>query len=336
MFSFSQSRTEGQGQIQMDTETGKFSHRSVLLYECIDALNIRPDGVYIDGTAGGGGHSYEIAKRLGDGGRLIAIDRDAAAIAAAGERLSEFGDRVTLVRNNFSNITDVCREFGITKIDGLLLDLGVSSYQLDTAERGFSHNNDAPLDMRMDRRAELDAYTVVNCYTEDRLRRIIYDYGEDRFAPRIADAIVRRREQKPIETTGELVDIIKSAIPASAREGGHHPAKRTFQAIRIEVNGELDAIRPAIEAATSLMNEGGRIAVITFHSLEDRIVKQTYVKLSEGCTCPPRIPVCVCGNKPKVKIISKKPILPSEEEISVNPRSRSAKLRVAEKLRKNP
>ena len=315
----------------MESKEVKFSHRSVLLDECIDALMIDPDGIYIDGTAGGGGHSYEIAKRL-KGGRLIAIDRDEAAIAAAGKRLAEFGDRVTIVRNNFSNIADVCRELDIPRINGVLLDLGVSSYQLDTAERGFSHNNDAPLDMRMDRRSELDAYTVVNLYPEDKLRRIIYDYGEDRFAPRIASAIVRRREIKPIETTGELVDVIKSAIPAAAREGGHHPAKRTFQAIRIEVNGELDAIRPAIESATELLAPGGRIAIITFHSLEDRIVKQTYVSLSEGCTCPPRIPVCVCGNKPKVKVISKKPILPSDIEIEENPRSRSAKLRVAEKL----
>lgn len=315
----------------METQELKFSHRSVLLDECIDALNIDPNGIYIDGTAGGGGHSYEIAKRL-TGGRLIAIDRDEAAIVAAGKRLSEFGDRVTIVRNNFSNIADVCRELDIPKINGVLLDLGVSSYQLDTAERGFSHNNDAPLDMRMDRRGELDAYTVVNLYPEDKIRRIIYDYGEDRFAPKIASAIVRRREIKPIETTGELVDVIKSAIPAAAREGGHHPAKRTFQAIRIEVNGELDAIRPAIESATGLLAPGGRIAIITFHSLEDRIVKQTYVGLSEGCTCPPRIPICVCGNKPKVKIISKKPILPTDREIEENPRSRSAKLRVAEKL----
>lgn len=315
----------------MDNKDIGFSHRSVLLDECIEALNIDPDGIYIDGTAGGGGHSYEIAKRL-KGGRLIAIDRDEAAISAASRRLSKFGDRVTVVRNNFSNIADVCRELDITSINGVLLDLGVSSYQLDTAERGFSHNNDAPLDMRMDRRAELDAYTVVNLYTEDKLRRIIYDYGEDRFAPRIASAIVRRREIKPIETTGELVDVIKSAIPAAAREGGHHPAKRTFQAIRIEVNGELDAIRPAIESATNLLAPNGRIAIITFHSLEDRIVKQTYASLAEGCKCPPRIPVCVCGNKPRVKVISKKPILPSETEIEENPRSRSAKLRVAEKL----
>lgn len=315
----------------METQGIKFSHRSVLLDECIENLNIDPNGIYIDGTAGGGGHSYEIAKRL-TGGRLIAIDQDEAAIEAAGKRLSEFGDRVTIVRNNFSNIADVCRELDIKKINGVLLDLGVSSYQLDTAERGFSHNADAPLDMRMDRRNQLDAYTVVNLYPEDKIRKIIYDYGEDRFAPKIAAAIVRRREIKPIETTGELVDVIKSAIPAAAREGGHHPAKRTFQAIRIEVNGELSVIQPAIESASELLAPGGRIAIITFHSLEDRIVKQSYVKLAEGCTCPPRIPVCVCGNKPKVKIISKKPILPTDTEIEQNPRSRSAKLRVAEKL----
>ena len=315
----------------METQGLKFSHRSVLLDECIENLNIDPNGIYIDGTAGGGGHSYEIAKRL-TGGRLIAIDQDEAAIAAAGKRLAEFGDRVTIVRNNFSNIADVCCELDIKKINGVLLDLGVSSYQLDTAERGFSHNADAPLDMRMDRRNQLDAYTVVNLYPEDKIRKIIYDYGEDRFAPKIAAAIVRRREIKPIETTGELVDVIKSAIPAAAREGGHHPAKRTFQAIRIEVNGELSVIQPAIESASELLAPGGRIAIITFHSLEDRIVKQSYVKLAEGCTCPPRIPVCVCGNKPKVKIISRKPILPTDTEIEENPRSRSAKLRVAEKL----
>ena len=316
----------------METRELKFCHRSVLLDECIESLAIKPDGIYVDGTAGGGGHSYEIAKRLNKGGRLIAIDQDEAAIAAAGKRLSEFSDRVTIVRNNFCNIADVCRELDIPKIDGVLMDLGVSSYQLDTAERGFSHNADAPLDMRMDRRSELDAYTVVNLYPEEKIRKIIYDYGEDRFAPKIAAAIARRREIKPIETTGELVDVIKSAIPAAAREGGHHPAKRTFQAIRIEVNGELSVIQPAIEAASELLSEGGRIAIITFHSLEDRIVKQTYASLAQGCTCPPRIPVCVCGNKPKMKVISKKPILPTDLEIEENPRSRSAKLRVAEKL----
>jgi len=314
------------------SEKINFSHRSVLLDECIESLQIKPDGIYVDGTAGGGGHSLEIVKRLTDGGRLIAIDRDDAAIKAASERLADYLDRVTFVRNNFSSAAEVCRELGIEKIDGILLDLGVSSYQLDTAERGFTHNTDAPLDMRMDRRGELDAYTVVNTYTYEELRRVIWEYGEDRFAPKIASAIVRRREQKPIESTGELVDIIKSAIPPAAREGGHHPAKRTFQAIRIEVNGELDAIEPAIRGAKDIMNEGGRIVIITFHSLEDRIVKQTYADMASGCTCPRSFPVCVCGKKPEVRVITKKPILPSEREVEENPRSRSAKLRVAEKL----
>lgn len=309
-----------------------FSHRSVLLDECIENLNIKPDGIYVDGTAGGGGHSLEIVKRLTAGGRLIAIDRDDAAIAAASARLADYSDRVTFVRNNFSSAAEVCRELGIEKIDGILLDLGVSSYQLDTAERGFTHNADAPLDMRMDRRGELDAYTVVNTYTYEELRRVIWEYGEDRFAPKIASAIVRRREKAPINTTGELVDVIKSAIPPAAREGGHHPAKRTFQAIRIEVNGELDAIEPAIRKANDIMNEGGRIVIITFHSLEDRIVKQTYADLASGCTCPRTLPVCVCGKRPEVKVITRKPILPSERELEENPRSRSAKLRVAEKI----
>ena len=309
-----------------------FSHRSVLLDECIEGLNIKPDGIYVDGTAGGGGHSYHIAERLTDGGRLIAIDRDDAAIAAAGERLKPFSDRVTIVRNNFSSIADVCAMLGIDKIDGVLLDLGVSSYQLDTAERGFTHNADAPLDMRMDRRGELDAFTVVNTYSYEALKRIIYDYGEDRFAPKIAAAIVNRRERELIKTTGELVDIIKSAIPAAAREGGHHPAKRTFQAIRIEVNGELDAIEPTIRSASELLAPGGRIAIITFHSLEDRIVKQTYADLAKGCDCPKSLPICVCGKKPVVNVLTRKPILPSEEEVESNPRSRSAKLRVAEKI----
>ncbi len=309
-----------------------FSHRSVLLDECIESLDIKPDGIYVDGTAGGGGHSLEIVKRLTRGGRLVAIDRDDAAIAAATERLSEYLDRVTFVRNNFSSAADVCRELGIEKIDGILLDLGVSSYQLDTAERGFSHNNDAPLDMRMDRRGELDAYTVVNTYSFEELKRVIWEYGEERFAPKIASAIVKRREIKPIESTGELVDVVKSAIPASAREGGHHPAKRTFQAIRIEVNGELDAIAPAIKNAKDIMAVGGRIVIITFHSLEDRIVKQTYADMASGCTCPKNLPICVCGKRPEVKVLTKKPILPSEAELEENPRSRSAKLRVCEKL----
>lgn len=308
-----------------------FSHRSVLLDECIEALDIKPDGIYVDGTAGGGGHSLEIVKRL-NGGRLIAIDRDDAAIAAAGERLRDYADKVTFVRNNFSSVADVCQMLGIDKIDGILLDLGVSSYQLDTVERGFTHNADAPLDMRMDRRAELDAYTVVNTYSADELKRVIWNWGEERFAPKIAAAIARRREQKPIETTGELVDIIKSAIPAAAREGGHHPAKRTFQAIRIEVNGELDAIEPTIRSATDLLAPGGRIAIITFHSLEDRIVKQTYADLASGCNCPRSLPVCVCGRKPQVSVLTRKPIIPSERELEENSRSRSAKLRVAQKI----
>ncbi len=312
--------------------TTEFKHRSVLLDECIDALNIKPDGIYVDGTAGGGGHSLEIAKRLTDGGRLIAIDRDDAAIAAATARLADYADRVTFVRNNFSAVADVCDMLGIEKIDGILLDLGVSSYQLDTAERGFTHNTDAPLDMRMDRRGELDAYTVVNGYTYEQLKKVIWEYGEERFAPKIASAIVRRREKEPIKSTGELVDVIKSAIPAAAREGGHHPAKRTFQAIRIEVNGELDAIEPTVRAAADRLKEGGRIAIITFHSLEDRIVKQTYADLASGCNCPKSLPICVCGRKPTVNVLTRKPILPSEREVEENPRSRSAKLRVAEKI----
>lgn len=314
------------------SEIINFSHRSVLLDECIDALNIKPDGVYVDGTAGGGGHSLEIVKRLGTGGRLIAIDRDDAAIAAASKRLENYRDRVTFVRSNFSSIGDVCDELEIDKIDGVLLDLGVSSYQLDTADRGFTYNVDAPLDMRMDRRGDIDARTVVNTYSFDELKRVIWEYGEERFASRIASAIVKRREVDPIETTGDLVDIIKSAMPASAREGGHHPAKRTFQAIRIEVNGELDAIEPTVRCAAGLLKSGGRMAIITFHSLEDRIVKQTFADLASGCNCPKSLPICVCGKKPVVSIVNKKPILPSDTELEVNPRSRSSKLRVAEKI----
>ena len=309
----------------------EFSHYSVLLGECIDGLDIKPDGIYVDGTAGGGGHSFEIAKRLTTG-RLIAIDQDKDAIAAAGKRLSEFSDRVTLVRNNFSNLAQVCAELGIEKIDGFLIDAGVSSFQLDCAERGFSYSADAPLDMRMDTRNSLTAREVVNEYTEQQLKKILFDYGEERFSPAIASAIVRERVKAPIETTAELSAIIKSAIPPFAREGGHHPAKRSFQAIRIEVNRELDVIEPAIRAAEKLMRVGGRIAVITFHSLEDRIVKQTFADLASGCTCPRSFPVCVCGKKPSVKLVNKKPILPSKAELDENPRSRSAKLRVAEKI----
>ena len=308
-----------------------FSHRSVLLDECIEALNIKEDGIYIDGTAGGGGHSYEIAKRLTTG-LLIAVDQDADAIEAAGKRLAPFGDRVRIVRDNFSNLASVCASLGISKIDGLLLDLGVSSYQLDTAERGFSYMADAPLDMRMDKRAALDAYRVVNEYSEAELKRIFWEYGEERFSGRIAAKIVNERTNKPISTTGELVQLIKSAIPAGMREGGSHPAKRTFQAIRIEVNKELNVIAPAIDSAVNLLDEGGRIAIITFHSLEDRIVKEKFAEAARGCTCPRDFPVCVCGKKPRLRLVNRKPILPSAEELAENHRSHSAKLRVAEKL----
>ena len=311
--------------------SSNFSHRSVLLQESIDALAIRKDGTYVDGTAGGGGHSFEIALRLEEG-TLIAIDQDENAIAAATKRLSPFSERVKVVRNNFSNLDDVLESCGVEEIDGLLLDLGVSSHQLDEAERGFAYQNDAPLDMRMDRRQSKTARDVVNTYSEEDLKYILYTYGEERFSARIAAKIVSARQKKPIETTGELADLIKSAIPAAARDGGHHPAKRSFQAIRIEVNAELDVILPAIESAVKHMRSGGRIAIITFHSLEDRLVKQAFVRLASGCTCPKDLPVCVCGKKPLVKIISKKPILPSKEELEENPRSRSAKLRVAEKI----
>lgn len=309
----------------------EFSHRSVLLDECIEALNIKPDGIYVDGTAGGGGHSFEIASRLSIG-KLIAIDQDEDAIKAAGAKLSPLGERAQVVKSNYSEISDVCERLEIQGIDGLLLDLGVSSYQLDTPERGFSYNADAPLDMRMDKSSPFSAYNVINEYSEQELKRIMYEYGEEKFAPRIAASIVKRRQNAPIETTGELVEIIKSSMPAVAKEGGHHPAKRTFQAIRIEVNGELNIIAPTIRNAVSLMNSGGRIAIITFHSLEDRIVKQTFAELASGCTCPKNFPVCVCGNHPKIKLVSKKPILPSAAELEENPRSRSAKLRVAEKI----
>lgn len=314
----------------MDMDNINFSHKPVMFDECMTALNIKPDGIYVDGTAGGGGHSSGIASRLTTG-RLISIDQDADAIAAAGARLAEFGDRVTLVRDNFRNIASVCACLGINKIDGILLDLGVSSYQLDTADRGFSYNADAPLDMRMDRRSEKSAYHVVNEYSFNDLKRIIYDYGEERFAPKIASAIVNARQSKKIETTGELTNIIKLAIPPAARDGGHHPAKRTFQAIRIEVNSELDVIEPAIRDAVKLLNVGGRAAIITFHSLEDRIVKGSFKKNENPCTCPSHFPVCVCGNESKGKVITRKPILPGEEELEENSRSKSAKLRIFER-----
>ena len=309
----------------------QFSHRSVLLDECIEGLAIKENGIYVDGTAGGGGHSFAIASRLTTG-RLIAIDQDEAAIAAAGARLAPLGERATVVRNNFCEISEVCHELGIEGIDGLLLDLGVSSYQLDTPERGFSYSADAPLDMRMDARREISAWHVVNEYSEAKIKKILYEYGEERFAPAIAAAIVRERAKDPIETTAQLSDLIKYAMPPAAREGGHHPAKRSFQAIRIEVNSELDVIEPAIRGAVKLLKPGGRIAIITFHSLEDRIVKQTFAELARGCDCPKEFPVCVCGKKPILRAVNKKPILPSKEELEENPRSRSAKLRVAERI----
>ena len=309
-----------------------FMHVSVLLNECIEALNIRDGYTYIDATAGGGGHSLEIAKRLGEGARLFAFDRDKNAIRAASERLKDYSDKVTFINDNFSSIDKVIKEYNITNLGGVLADLGCSSHQFDTPERGFSYMHDAPLDMRMDTDAPLSAYEVVNEYSEDKLKRIIFEYGEERFAPRIASKICAAREIAPIRTTHELTDIIKSAIPAAARIDGPHPAKRTFQAIRIEVNSELDAIEPLISTAARAMMPSGRIAIISFHSLEDRIVKQSYKALMGGCTCPRDFPICVCGNKALLKDLTKKPILPTEEELTVNPRSRSAKLRVAEKL----
>jgi len=310
----------------------QFSHTSVLLYECIEALNIRDGYTYIDATAGGGGHSLEIAKRMGPNSRLICFDRDKDAIRAATKRLEGYLDRVTFINDNFSSLGEVVRELNIQNLGGVLADLGCSSYQFDTAERGFSYMQDARLDMRMDKDATLSAYNVVNEYPEDELKRIFFEYGEEKFSQRIASAIVKRRAISPIETTHELSDIIKSAIPAVKRIDGPHPAKRTFQAIRIEVNGELDAIRPLIDAAANSLVSGGRLAIISFHSLEDRLVKLAYRDLANGCTCPRDFPVCVCGNKAKLKEISKKPILPSNEELDNNPRSRSAKLRIAEKI----
>ena len=308
-----------------------FSHYSVMLGECIEALDIKPDGIYCDCTAGGGGHSFEIARRLSSTGRLIAIDRDSDAIAAATKRLSPYLDRVTFVKSNFSEIGGVLDSLGIEKIDGALIDLGVSSYQLDTVERGFSYMSDAPLDMRMDREQSFSAYNVVNEYPEEELKRVLYTWGEEKFAPKIAREIVKRREIAPLTSTFELVDAIKAAIPAKAREGGHHPAKRSFQAIRIEVNRELDVIEPTLRTIIDRLTIGGRIAVLTFQSLEDRIVKQTLKSLTGVCTCPPDFPVCVCGCKKTISVIANG-LAPSEKELDENPRSRSARLRAAEKL----
>jgi 16S rRNA (cytosine1402-N4)-methyltransferase len=308
-----------------------FQHKSVLLQETIDNLNIRPDGIYVDGTLGGGGHSYEIARRLSENGRLIGIDQDEDAIAAATARLSEFSDRVTIVRSNYCNMDKVLKELGIAKVDGILLDLGVSSYQLDTAERGFTYKTDAPLDMRMDRRQQLTARDIVNEYSEMELFRIIRDYGEDKFAKNIAKHIVAARSEKAIETTFELNEIIKAAIPMKFRVVGGHPAKRTFQAIRIELNHELDVLNDSIDMMIDHLNENGRFCIITFHSLEDRIVKVRFKNNENPCTCPPDFPVCVCGKKSKGRVVTRKPILPSEEELNENKRSKSSKLRVFER-----
>lgn len=310
----------------------KFQHKSVLLQECIDALNIRPDGIYLDGTLGGAGHSSQIARRLTEGGRLIGVDRDRTALAAAKERLAPYADRVTLVHSNFAEIDAILDSLGIPAVDGMLFDLGVSSPQLDDASRGFSYMADAPLDMRMDKDDVLTAGEVVNTWPQGELRRILYDYGEERYAPQIAAAICRAREKAPVETTLELVDIIRSAMPAQALREKQHPAKRSFQAIRIAVNDELGAVSRMMQAAVGRLNPGGRLAVITFHSLEDRIVKSEMQQAARGCTCPPEFPVCVCGKKPLVKLVTRKPIVSGPAELEENPRARSAKLRVAEKL----
>lgn len=310
----------------------EFQHKSVLLQECIDALNIRPDGIYLDGTLGGAGHSSQIARRLTEGGRLIGVDRDRTALAAAKERLAPYADRVTLVHSNFAEIDAILDSLGIPAVDGMLFDLGVSSPQLDDASRGFSYMADAPLDMRMDKDDALTAGEVVNTWPQGELRRILYDYGEERYAPQIAAAICRAREKAPVETTLELVDIIRSAMPAQALREKQHPAKRSFQAIRIAVNDELGAVSRMMQAAVGRLNPGGRLAVITFHSLEDRIVKSEMQQAARGCTCPPEFPVCVCGKKPLVKLVTRKPIVSGPAELEENPRARSAKLRVAGKL----
>lgn len=309
-----------------------FEHKSVLLEETVDSLNIKPDGIYVDGTLGGGGHAFEVCSRLGEKGRLIGIDQDADAIRAASERLSVFGDRVTVVRNNYVNIAEVLASLGIEKVDGIYLDLGVSSYQLDTAERGFTYREeDAPLDMRMDQRGSETAADIVNTYSESELYRIIRDYGEDRFAKNIAKHIVKRRQEKLFETAGELAETIRAAIPARVRATGGHPAKRTFQAIRIELNHELDVLENSIDRMIDFLNPGGRLSIITFHSLEDRIVKNRFRIKENPCTCPPEFPVCMCGKKSKGRVITRKPIVPTEKELEENKRSKSSKLRVFER-----
>ena len=309
----------------------EFHHVSVLLDECIEGLNIKPDGIYVDGTLGGAGHSSQIAKRLTTG-RLIGIDRDPVALKAAGERLAPYADRVTLEHSNFCEIAQVLEDLNIEGVDGILLDLGVSSPQLDDGSRGFSYMADAPLDMRMNSEDTLSAYDVVNSWSFEELKRILFDYGEERYAPKIASAICKKREEKPIETTLELVDVIRSAMPAQALREKQHPAKRSFQAIRIAVNDELGSVEKVMKDAIPCLNHGGRLAVITFHSLEDRIVKTAMASAAKGCTCPPSFPVCVCGKKPQVQVITRKPIVSTDEELERNPRARSAKLRVCEKV----
>lgn len=308
-----------------------FNHKSVLLTETVSSLHIKPDGIYVDGTLGGGGHAYEVCKNLSNKGKFVGIDQDADAIAAAGERLAKFKDILNIVRDNYVNIQNVLSDLKIEKVDGIYLDLGVSSYQLDTPERGFSYRENAKLDMRMDNRKEMTARDIVNEYSESELYRIIRDYGEDRFAKNIAKHIVRYRENKTIETTDELTEIIKAAIPAKIRMTGGHPSKRTFQAIRIELNEELEVLKNSIETMVDLLNPGGRLSIITFHSLEDRIVKNIFREMESPCICPKNFPVCVCGRKPKGKVITRKAILPSEEELEENSRAKSAKLRVFEK-----
>jgi 16S rRNA (cytosine1402-N4)-methyltransferase len=309
----------------------EFVHRSVLLEECIQGLNIRPEGIYLDGTLGGAGHSSEIVRKLTTG-RLIGVDRDTVALEAAAKRLEPWKDRVTLVHSNFKEIDQILGDLGLSQIDGMLFDLGVSSPQLDDGERGFSYMADVPLDMRMNREDRLTAYEVVNLWPREELRRILYEYGEERYAPQIAAAIDRKRQQSPIETTLQLVDVIRSALPAQALREKQHPAKRSFQAIRIAVNDELGSVREMLEAAIPHLAPGGRLAVITFHSLEDRIVKTAFAAAAKGCTCPPEFPVCVCCKKPQVKLITRKPIVSGEVELEENPRARSAKLRICEKL----
>ena len=309
----------------------EFKHTSVLLYETVDGLDIRPDGIYVDATLGGGGHAFEVCRQLGDKGRFIGIDQDAAAIEAAGARLSSFGEKVTIVRSNYCEMRLRLRELGIDKVDGIMIDLGVSSYQLDTAERGFSYRMDAPLDMRMDQRQRLTARDIVNDYSEMDLFRVIRDYGEERFAKNIAKHIVAEREINPIETTGQLVEIIRHSIPMKMQKTSGHPAKRTFQAIRIELNHELDVLRDSLDDMVELLNPGGRICVITFHSLEDRIVKSCFQRLENPCICPSNFPVCVCGRVSKGRVVTKKPILPGKEELENNSRSKSAKLRIFER-----